>query len=359
MRNYCCRALAQPGEQLLNPLLWVGTQQEHRAEHRPHHEQENGESQPTVGNKAVNAACVPVAVLCSGLVSLLQRTVDEAIFRTVDGSLGIHAHLRLYVLGTLLGQRFPPFHLKAVVKVAQCLLVILKQLQRPVSHRELLRQVIGLVHRCRYWRNLLLNDGAVVYVYVAYCVVLALEKLNHRVKQLVEPFVIACHGGYHWNTHHSTQMYIVHLRTFCQQLVIHVQRHNRAYVHVNELCGEVEVALKVRCHYRVYDNVGHLLKEVAAHIYLLGRICRDGVGSRQVGEVYAVALVVEAAGLGIHSHAAVVAHVLVLVGKRVEYRCLAAVGVAHQRNVDDVPPLGGVAVAGAALSIATGAAVAQ
>ena len=114
-------------------------------------------------------------------------------------------------------------------------------------------------------------------------------------------------------------MYVVNLGTFCQQFVIHVERHNRAYIHVNEFCCEVEVALKVRCYYGVYDDVWHLLIKVAAHIDLLGRVGCYGVCTRQVGEVYTVSLVVETAGLGIDSDAAVVANMLVLVCQCVEY----------------------------------------
>ena len=110
-------------------------------------------------------------------------------------------------------------------------------------------------------------------------------------------------------------MFIVKFRPCGKQLVVHVQRHNGTLVHVDKLCSEVEVALKVRCHHRVYDDVGYLLEKMLAHIYLLGRVCRNGVCSWQVGEVYAVTLVVEAAALCAHCHAAVVAHMLVLVGK--------------------------------------------
>ena len=215
------------------------------------------------------------------------------------------------------------------------------------------------MHRNRQWCNLLLNDVAIVDVDVAYGIVLSLEQFNHRVEQLVQPLVVAGNGGYHWNTHHCTQVYIVNLCTLCQQLVIHIQRYNRAYVHIDEFSGEVQVALEVRCYNRVDDDVGHLLKEVTAHVNLLGRVCCYGVCSRQVGEVDAVALIVEAAGLGINGHTAVVAHVFVLVCQCIEDGCLATVGITHQCNIYYIPSLRGVPVVRGALSVAGCTAVAQ
>ena len=358
-RYYGSHALPEPGKEHLYPLLRVGTELEYRSKHGPHHKQKDGESKPAVGNKAVNAVGVLVGVLCSRFVCLLQGTVYETIFGTIDGRFGIHTHLRLYLLCALLGQGLPSLHFKAGVKVAQCLLVIFEQFQCPVAHGELLRQVIGLVHGSRERCNLLLDDASVVYVNVAYGVVPALKQFNHSVEQLVESLVVACNGGYHWNTHHAAKVNVIDLGALCQQLVIHVQCNHSAYVHVNELCSEVEVAFEVRCHNRIYDYVGHLFIDVTAHIYLLGRIGRNGVCARQVGEVDAVALVVEAAGLGINGHAAVVAYMFVLVGKCVEYGCLAAVGVAHQCNVNHIPSHGGVVVGCAALSAASRAAFAQ
>ena len=76
-----------------------------------------------------------------------------------------------------------------------------------------------------------------------------------------------------------------------------------------------------------------------AHINLLGRVCCNGVCSRQVGYVYTVILVVETAGLGVDGDTAVVAHMLVLLRECIENRCLAAVGVTNQCHVYHIVPV--------------------
>ena len=49
---------------------------------------------------------------------------------------------------------------------------------------------------------------------------------------------------------------------------------------------------------------------MAPYVDLLGRICRQGVCARQVGNVDVVILVFERSALGVYRHTAVVAHVL-------------------------------------------------
>ena len=73
---------------------------------------------------------------------------------------------------------------------------------------------------------------------------------------------------------------------------------------------------------------------MVAHVTLLGRVGREGVGSGQVGDLETVAAVGAVADLGPDGHAAVIAHMLVAARYGVEKRGLAAVGVAHQRDGD-------------------------
>ena len=309
-----CQA-SHPSEQALYPLLWVCSKQEHRAEHRPHNKQEYWESQPTACHKAVNAACLLLRVLVAGLECLLQRTVDEAVLGTAYGSLHINANLCLHSLCVFLGNMLPAWQLHYLAQEIRNLLVALEQFQCPIAYRELLRQVVGLVQFGRQRGKFLLNDVTVVYMNVSYGLVVTLEQFYDGIQQFVQSHAVLCNGWNHGYTHHRTQVLIVELCAGSQQFVIHVQRYYCAQVHVNELGGEVKVALYVRCHNCVDDHVGNLLEQVLAHVNLLGRVCRNGVCSRQVGEVYTVTLVVEVSAFGTHCDTAVVAHVLVLVGK--------------------------------------------
>ena len=118
------------------------------------------------------------------------------------------------------------------------------------------------------------------------------------------------------------------------QLVVHVERHDHAQVHVDELGGEVEVAFQVGTVDDVDDDVGRLVDEVAADVKLLGAVGRKRVGAGQIHDAHAIFAVSEVAVLGVDRHSAVIAHMLVGARGDVEERGLAAVGVAHERHVD-------------------------
>ena len=179
----------------------------------------------------------------------MQSTTDKTIFRTVNGCLYINTHLRVYLFCRVGCHVFPSWELKALLQLPGSLLVLSKQFQCPIAHRELLWQVFGTVHLGRQGSNLLLNYISVVNVYVAYSVVLSLEQLDNGVEQLVEPASALCHSRNHGNTHHGTKVLVVDCRATCQHFVVHVQRYNRAQVHVDELGGEVKIALEVRCYH--------------------------------------------------------------------------------------------------------------
>ena len=79
-------------------------------------------------------------------------------------------------------------------------------------------------------------------------------------------------GGYHWYAEQLTELLIVDGIASLLKLVVHIQRANHARVHVDELCGEIEVALKVACVEHIEDDVWGLVDNLPAHVYLLGRI---------------------------------------------------------------------------------------
>ena len=56
------------------------------------------------------------------------------------------------------------------------------------------------------------------------------------------------------------------------QLVVHIQGHHHRDVHIDQLGGEVEVALEVATVHHVEDDVGILLKNMFAHVELFGRV---------------------------------------------------------------------------------------
>ena len=119
------------------------------------------------------------------------------------------------------------------------------------------------------------------------------------------------------------------------KLVVHVQRADHRHIHVHQLRGEVEVALQIGGIDHVDDHVGHLLHQMSPDVELLGRVARQRVGAGQVGQPELIAEVRGCALGRVDGHAAVVAYMGMGAAGVVEQRCLATIGVAHQRHVDD------------------------
>ena len=185
----------------------------------------------------------------------------------------------------------------------------------------------------------LLDHGTQTDVDVAHPLVAVLVDRNHGVEQRFDALVVARLDGNHRHAEHAAQTVVIERGTTGIQLIVHIERHYDARVYINQFGSQIEVAFEVRGHHRVDNHVGVVLLDVAAHVALLGRISREGVGARQVGHPERIAAVGAAPPLGIDRHAAVVAHMLVTARDGVEQRGLAAVGVAHQGDFDVAAPL--------------------
>ena len=112
--------------------------------------------------------------------------------------------------------------------------------------------------------------------------------------------------------------------------VHHVERHHDGHAQIEDLRGQVQVALEVRRVHEVHDDVGAAVQQVVARHDLLGRVRRQRVHARQVRDDH-----VFVAGvlpfLFLNGHARPVANVLAGAGQIVEHRRLAAVRVAGKR----------------------------
>ena len=122
-------------------------------------------------------------------------------------------------------------------------------------------------------------------------------------------------------------------------LVVHIERTDHGDVHVDELGGEVEIALEVTGVDDVDDEVGRMVDELLANVEFLWRIGREGVGAGEIDKLDMVALILGEARLRIDRDATVVAHALMGAGGEIEERGLAAVGIADQSHVDVAPLL--------------------
>ena len=160
--------------------------------------------------------------------------------------------------------------------------------------------------------------------------------LYHGVEKLADAPSVTAHGRADRDSEQARELFHIEGVALRLELVIHIEGHHHAQVHIYDLGGKVEVPFDVGGIHNVDYHVGKLFYEVFAHIELLGAVCRQGVCAGQVHEHEVVAAVAEAALLGIDGDPAVVAHMLVAAGGDVEKGGLSAVGVADEGHPDDV-----------------------
>ena len=121
-------------------------------------------------------------------------------------------------------------------------------------------------------------------------------------------------------------LYVDHVAALLDD-IHHVQRDNDRNAHLEQLGGQVQVALDVGGVHQVHDGLRLLVYEIITRNDLLQRVRREGVDTRQVGDQdFLVAL--ELAFLLFHGNTRPVADILGRTGQIVKHRGLAAVRVA-------------------------------
>ena len=128
------------------------------------------------------------------------------------------------------------------------------------------------------------------------------------------------------------QLFAVDLVAVFPHQVHHVHGHHHRDAQLNELGGEVQVALDVGAVHDVQDGVGLLLHQVVPGHHFLQGVGGQGIDAGQVlDDDFLIAL--QPSLLLFHRDAGPVAHVLVGAGQGVEQRGLAAVRIARQRDL--------------------------
>ena len=163
--------------------------------------------------------------------------------------------------------------------------------------------------------------------------ILHLEHIYHGIEEFVDAPAGVGYSGYNRNSEHLSKGIVIEIGIAALQLVEHVQVYHHRSVHIDEFCGEIEVTLKVRGHNNIYYNIGGLLAEVSHHVEFLGGVGRQGICAGKINYVEAVSFVFKSSLLGSDSDSRIVSDMLMGSRNHVEHRCLAAVGVAHQRHI--------------------------
>ena len=179
-----------------------------------------------------------------------------------------------------------------------------------------------------------LDHRAVIDVDMAHSAITILIDINDRLQQLIQTATITRHNRHHRHTKHCTQLLIIELIATTLQLVIHIERNHHIGVDVNQLGRKVEVAFEIRRHDSVDDNIGGIIDQMTTHVDLFGRIGRQCVRTRQVGDVETIAFVTERARFGINRNAAIITDVLVATRQSIEQRSLATIWITDQCDID-------------------------
>ena len=265
-------------------------------------------------------------------VGLLQGTADKAVLET-----GYDAG---YVVAILFLKR-----LAGLVRGLLDFIVIRERRHCPVGLLVVLYKfkghiaaVVAVPHRVVFlYQTLDLRDKPLYVFAVIDMDVLAgplgvAIYLNYLLQYIAYSLPGAGNHRHNGKAQHLPKTLVVQLVPAFLKLVVHIQSHHYARVHINQLSGQKQVALQIAGIHDIEHQVGLLVHNIIADVELFRRIFSEGIGARQVHKVYGITLMMECAYLGIYRDAAVVAHLLVKAGGKVEEGCLAAVWIAHQSH---------------------------
>ena len=330
--------LTYPAHEVVYPVHGILPDLEGGLEHEEQDEEEDGVAPVFVSDHGVDALGKGALGLRAlvGVVSLLEGAGDEAVLGVDDGRLAALLQLVLYALLLFAHHGGDLGGVGLGLDDAPDVAVVLQELDGEEAERIVRTQVLGAVgYGGADAVDGLLKRVAVVDMDVAAGYgVLSEAGADDRVKEVADALGVAAHGGYYGRAEHRSKGRVIELVAALEQFVVHVERYDHGKVHVDELHGEVEVSLQVRPVHYVDDDVRGVLDKVLAHIELLGAVGREGICAGEIDDGEVVAGVVEVALLGVDSHAGVIAHMFVAAGGDVEERCLAAVGIAYQRDTD-------------------------
>ena len=337
---------AQCGHAVVYPVHGHLPQYERSREHHEEQEDEDGEPKEAVGDDTVDEMghLIGVFLVAGVIVSFFQCTVDEAIFGVHDGCFTVVASLFHYAFGCRVAMVEYFFGVCHLLYIGFHVAIAFQQFDGKVTGGVALSQ-IGLEFQVLlYLADAVFNFVSVVDVDVAevdFFVFCSLIELYDLVEELFHAHSRGERCGHHGHSEQFGQAVVVDVVATFFGLVKHVEGHYHAYVHVYELCGEVEVALQVAGVYDVDDDVWGLLDDLFAHVEFFWRVGAEAICAGKVYQIELVALEVGLPFLGVNGHARVVADAFVGARCKVEERCFAAIGVSHQCHIDDVMPLFG------------------
>ena len=344
VRHYHGNEGTELGHYPLYPLHRILPYHESTAEYQIQKHKEQRKGQPPVGHEGIYPVRqrVPSAFSLIRLICFRYRALDEGVFCVHEGRLhgiveyALDPSMLLEAGGDDLVSVGQAFHHLLYLPVA------LEILYRKISGRIFIADGGIELDELLYAADRLFQFGSVIDMDMSCDVRIAvLINLHDRIEKSGQSVARTAYRRHDRHTEKITQLLDIQLITLCLKLVIHIQGHHHTKVHIDQLGGKVEIALKVGCIHDIDDYVRHLLDEILTDIKLFRTIGGEGVRARQIDQQELIASVLECTFLRIDGNSAVIAHMLMTSRGHIEERGLSAVRVTHERDPYDLSALGG------------------
>ena len=341
VRHDGAHALAQFAHQPVYPVHRVLPQGEGRLENHVQEQDEDGEGQPAVRYQRIDLVGPGTArpLRDVRLVHLGQGTLHKGIFCIDDGALGPHAQQLLQALLLLEtgGDQF--IATGPLLQDPVHLFVVLQEFDGQPAGGVVRRDVAVPPKQVLQAVDALFQFHPVVDVDVArQARIVLFVYRDEGVQQVGDPLAGAAHRGTDRHAQQPSELLQVQLVTFPGKLIEHIQRHDHPQVHVDELGGQVQVALQVGSVHHIEYDIGNGFDQGLPDIAFFRAVGRQGIGPRQVHQHDFVILIGQAAFAGIHRYAGIIPHVLVAARRHVEKRSFPAIRIAHQGHADHMVP---------------------
>ena len=292
--------------------------------HQEHDQREDRQSQDAVGHDLVDLIGNG-QVLDAGLLldSLIDDTVDVCVTLVGDDALGVIVHLSLAVLDVLVDVSD---QVGGELQLIHDLVVALEQLDSVPAQEAVIDLALdGLLD---------VSDGVLNAAGEDVGQLTALSSLCSSHSSLCSSlgaFALQCADLNSLTAQLGAQLLQVDLIAVLADEVDHVDSHDHGNAQLDELSGQVQVALDVGAINDVQDGIGLLLDQISTGDDLFQSVRRQGVDTGQVLDDD-ILLALQLAFLLLDGNAGPVADVLIRAGQIVEQGSLTTVRVAGQCN---------------------------
>ncbi|OPZ97525.1 MAG: hypothetical protein BWY70_01478 [Bacteroidetes bacterium ADurb.Bin408] len=103
------------------------------------------------------------------------------------------------------------------------------------------------------------------------------KDFRYFIEKGAHSFVFITDGRYYRNAEQLTQCFKIQVVFLLEQLIVHVQSYHHFYIHVDKLCGKVQVPLEVGSVNHINHHIGVVFSNVISHKDFFGRVCRDRI----------------------------------------------------------------------------------